>query len=535
VRKTGRLAGFTAATWLLLSACSEAASAPRSPWNEALSQPPAWYGSDAAVRVADNVLLYQRQSGGWPKNLDMARALSEKEAAEIAAQKRASDATIDNGATYTQLALLAKVHESRKLERHRQAFLRGMDYLLEAQYANGGWPQFYPLLPGYYSRITYNDNAMTGVLELLREVARAARPYSFVDEARRLRAARAVAGGVECILRSQVVVNGRRSVWCAQHDEVTLAPASARSYELVSLSGFESVAIVRFLMGLENPDARTRDAIDSAVAWFEESKLTGIRVVDRRVAAGASGFERVVASDPAAPPLWARFYEIGTNRPIFAGRDGVVRYSLAEIEEERRNNYRWYVDAPAKLLAQDYPRWRDKWRVAAAVVEKGAPAQRLSGLSGLENVGQVAPGLYRGSAPEAQGVLTLKKLGIRTVVNLRHFHGSSEERALRSHGIGYERIVLESSDAPSDADVRRFLEIVTDPGRRPVYFHCWRGKDRTGAMCAAYRMAIEGWSLEDARNEMHAFGFYKGWRDLARFVDGFAARASSFRPAAPRP
>ena len=69
----------------------------------------------------------------------------------------------------------------------------------------------------------------------------------------------------------------------------------------------------------------------------------------------------MVVPDPAAPPLWARFYEIGTNRPIFSGRDSVVRYQLSEIEYERRNGYRWYVDRPAKLLAEDYPKWNAKW------------------------------------------------------------------------------------------------------------------------------------------------------------------------------
>jgi PelA/Pel-15E family pectate lyase len=72
----------------------------------------------------------------------------------------------------------------------------------------------------------------------------------------------------------------------------------------------------------------------------------------------------VVVQDPAAPPLWARFYEIGTNRPIFSGRDGVVRYSLAEIELERRVNYSWLGPYAADLLAKDYPAW--KARVGSA-------------------------------------------------------------------------------------------------------------------------------------------------------------------------
>lgn len=150
-------------------------------------------------------------------------------------------------------------------------------------------------------------------------------------------------------------------------------------------------------------------------------------------------------------------------------------------------------------------------------------ARRIE-VRGVENVGLVAPGIYRGSAPDAKGLDSLKALGIKTVVNLRHYHGSTEEKLCRERGLDYVRIVLESSDAPSDEDVRRFVEIVTDEQRQPVYFHCWRGKDRTGAMCAAYRIAVEGWSLADARHEMEAFGFYPGWRDLWNWVADFASR-----------
>lgn len=123
---------------IAIAAVAQGAS-PRVRWGDCLSQPPAWYGGPEAVRVTDNVLLYQRDTGGWPKNIDMASLLSEAERAELARQKAATDSTIDKGATHTQLVFLAKVHEARSLERHKQAFLKGVDYLLEAQYENGGW------------------------------------------------------------------------------------------------------------------------------------------------------------------------------------------------------------------------------------------------------------------------------------------------------------------------------------------------------------------------------------------------------------
>jgi protein tyrosine/serine phosphatase len=162
---------------------------------------------------------------------------------------------------------------------------------------------------------------------------------------------------------------------------------------------------------------------------------------------------------------------------------------------------------------------------AAATATPAHPfAERIDRLAGVENVARVAPGIYRGSRPTDEGLDSLKKLGIKTVVNLRHYHGSAEEAGCKKRGLDYERIVLHSSDAPTDADARRFLQIVTDPARQPVYFHCWRGKDRTGVMCATYRMAVEHWTLADALAEMHAFGFYRGWHDLHAYVEGLPGR-----------
>jgi len=281
----------------------------------------------------------------------MAKPLSDSGRASLLRDQKETDSTIDNGATFTQLSFLARVVTAQHLERHRESFLKGLDYLLQAQYPNGGWPQFYPDLTGYYKHITYNDDAMIGVMKLLRDVANARPVYAFVDKERRERAGSAVEKGIECILKTQVIVNGKRTVWCAQHDEVTLAPAAARTFEVASLSGGESVGIVRFLMSIEDPSPAVVEAIDAAVAWFEQSQLKGIKWVE-------NGTDRVVVQDPNGGPIWARFYEIGSNRPIFAGRDGVVKYSVAEIEHERRIGYNWYVETPAKLIQKDYPAWK---------------------------------------------------------------------------------------------------------------------------------------------------------------------------------
>jgi PelA/Pel-15E family pectate lyase len=270
----------------------------------------------------------------------MGKPVSEADRVKLAAEKKETDSTIDNGATFTQLSYLARVYTAQRQKRHRESFEKGLDYLLKAQYPNGGWPQFYPDLSGYYKHITFNDNAMIGVMKLLRDVAASKPAYAFVDGGRRAAAAKAVEKGIDVILKTQVIVNGKRTVWCAQHDEVTLAPTSARKYEVASLSGGESVEIVRFLMSIKKPSPAVVEAIESAIKWFEQSQL----------------------KDPEGKPTWARFYEIGTNRPIFVGRDGVVKYDVNQIDEERRTGYAWYVDGAAKLLNTDYPAWIKKIR-----------------------------------------------------------------------------------------------------------------------------------------------------------------------------
>ncbi|MCX6903423.1 MAG: hypothetical protein NTW03_08090 [Verrucomicrobia bacterium] len=148
------------------------------------------------------------------------------------------------------------------------------------------------------------------------------------------------------------MANGKPTVWCAQHDEVDYRPRPGRTFELASLSGAESVGVLRLLMSLEHPSPEIIRSIKAGAAWFESAKVTGIRQTK------VNGDKRIV-QDASAPPLWARFYEIDSNRPIFADRDGVKKYSLAEIGSERRNGYSWYGNWGERVAA-DYAKWEKK-------------------------------------------------------------------------------------------------------------------------------------------------------------------------------
>lgn len=322
---------------------------------------PAWFASAEAKAVAENVLLYQRNIGGWPKNIQMQNPLSEVEKQKLIDLKPdTKEITTDNKATTQEMLFLSKMYAQTPDERYKNAFLAGFDYLLKAQYANGGWPQFYPLKKGYYTHITYNDDSMVNILNVLKQCIDKTDYYSIKpSEANLAKAKIAFDKGIDCIVKSQYKQNGVLTVWCAQHDEVTLLPANARAYELASLSGQESAKIVLLLMSLENPSPEIIRAVNSAVVWFEKTKITGIRE-DRVPVPNSKIKEKVLVKDPNAEPLWARFMELDNNAPFFCDRDGIKKTSYFEIGQERRTGYNWYTNQPKEVLKK-YTMWSKKY------------------------------------------------------------------------------------------------------------------------------------------------------------------------------
>ena len=312
-----------------------------------------WFQGAEGRRIADNVLTWQTPHGSWPKNRDTASE-------PFAGKSDDLHGTFDNKATTGELRFLARAFRATNEPRYQKAFLKGLSHILEAQYPTGGWPQFYPLSKDYHRHITFNDGAMARILELLRDVSESS-DYGFLKTEYRMKAKAAVTKGIDCILRTQIKQGGKPTAWCAQHDEKTLAPAWARSYEPPSISGAESVGVVRFLMSVEEPTPAIITAVEGAVEWFRSVTIHGIRLEVFTDAAGQDD-KRVVA-DPNAGPLWARFYEIGSNRPIFLDRDSVVRYSFSEIGQERRTGYAYYGGWAAKLLTNEYPQWREKHKL----------------------------------------------------------------------------------------------------------------------------------------------------------------------------
>ena len=317
-----------------------------------LHKPDSWFASTEAKKVATIILSFQCDAGGWPKNTDTISKAYDGDRTKLVP-------TFDNKATVDELRFMARMFNATRDATYRQSFDRGLTYVLSAQYANGGWPQFFPLRKGYYDHITFNDGAMVRVLQLIREVANE-KTYAFLDVKTRETCQMAFDLGIACILKCQIFIDGKPTVWCAQHDEKTFAPAKARSYELPSFSGSESVGIVRLLMSLEKPSPAVRASIEGAVAWFEAHKVTGLRLENTKTLLGAK--DLVMVPDPKAPALWARFYDLNTGVPYVCDRDGIPKATLADIGSERRNGYSWFGEYARDLLAEDYPSWKKAGR-----------------------------------------------------------------------------------------------------------------------------------------------------------------------------
>ncbi|CAA7194125.1 pectate lyase [Chryseobacterium potabilaquae] len=324
------------------------------------------FNSFAQVKdtLAEKMVMYQLPNGGWGKQLKDKSVVNyslqiDKNLLKIIKATGNDHATIDNNATSREINGLMKAYKATQNTDYLKAAERGIQYLLLMQYDNGGFPQYYPNTGLYRKQITYNDNAMINALTVLYNVAEGKNDFEGVDIKLKTKSKKAVQKGIECILQTQVLQNGRPTIWADQYNEVSLQPDKARAFEPISLATGESVGIVRFLM-MQPITPVIEKSIQSAIQWFVENKIEGYSY---NVVKQNGKTIRVLAEDKNSV-IWARFYDINSNKPLFGDRDGSVKYNYNEVSEERRNGYSWFGDFAEKLISKEYPKWIEKNKIS---------------------------------------------------------------------------------------------------------------------------------------------------------------------------
>ena len=319
---------------------------------------------DGDRELADNMITWQLPHGGFYKN---SRSVYEKpwDGESKRAVWLAADGTelgtIDNDATVTELMFLSDLYHRTGEVDYRDAARAAMEFLLNLQHTNGGFPQVYPERSGggqYSNLITFNDHAMIRAMLLLDRAANAVSPLDgdLLTDGQRNRAAAALQAGVDYILAAQIVNNGQKTVWCAQHDPDTYEPRGARSYELASKSGKESSYIAAFLMSQPQTE-EVEQAVKAALAWYRNPTVyeQDTRYVKRSPDSSDDDYNPIQAGEGSR--MWYRFYEVESNVPFFSGRlttddppGNGKQYDLMLIEPERRYGYEWGGNYGVMLL-----------------------------------------------------------------------------------------------------------------------------------------------------------------------------------------
>ncbi len=306
-------------------------------------------GSEEELKLAQTLLSWQVPAGGWSKHVDYRLGGRQPGMAWTTQSDAAHYAgTFDNRATTKQLLFLTQLQALHPDPKIQAAVERGIDYLLAAQFPNGGWPQCYPLEGGYHDGITLNDAAMLHVMETLQLIAQGLEGFAWVDGQRKEASAWALERGVAALLQLQYDVAGEPTIWAAQYDLFTMKPVGARGFEVLSLSGGESVDVLRTLFKMRPVTPELTKAIEAGCAWFAAHPLPPGVGTGRQVE-------------------WARFIDLQTQGPLFPGKtDGRCYPTLTALKQHNPTGYDYTVDKPG-----DIPNGLEKWR---KTLEKEAEA-----------------------------------------------------------------------------------------------------------------------------------------------------------------
>lgn len=360
----------------------------------------------ASLTVVNSV--YQNDDGGWGKTNKEYDLLSDT----FAAKYTHAYSTFDNGATHGHIKFLGRVLRLAKenpalfaeyqndLAAIEKGFWKAVRYMVDAQDDLGGWPQYYPYGVGYFKNITFNDNAMPDVLDVIyaltndealldstmcEDLAWARQAMkdntAYVQEAKVSSAQlqKAWDDGLAFTLAAQVKIDGVVTGWAQQYDpEASIpTPIGGRAFELPSVSPNESNAVLAVLTNIVNPSREVKTAIENYVTWVQSVSFTGYSQVNISDRTRELGKDRMLVADGSTKPTWGRFYGLdvtgeyygvdikdkltdGKFYPIFAGRDGVAQLTMNIGMSERRSGYS-YVNTNAGTNAKKtYDQWAAK-------------------------------------------------------------------------------------------------------------------------------------------------------------------------------
>jgi PelA/Pel-15E family pectate lyase len=301
---------------------------------------------------AKNMTTWQMPHGGFYKAMAASYVNAWDGKTALSSSTSSSGAymgTFDNNATIQEMRLLAVRYKATTNASNKtlfkSSFQKAVRFILASELPNGGWPQMYPKRGNYSDMATYNDNAMVRAMVLVKDIIDKKAPFDSdiattgsIDSLKT-----SLNNSVKFALKAQIVNAGKLTVWCAQHDPSSYKPVAARSYELASKSGSESVGITYFLMAWPNQTTEVQNAVKGSIAWFKKNKVTNLSYSSGVFAATTNG------------ALWYRFYEVDTDAYFFCDREGISTKTqdIMKISEERRTGYQWAGNYGSTLLGME--------------------------------------------------------------------------------------------------------------------------------------------------------------------------------------
>lgn len=331
------------------------------PWTKSAAKlPDSFFTTKAAKKIGNNCIYVQSEYGGFPKNVFIPE-LNKYEKNKLDKRKikrRVYYSTLDNDATTTEITYLSRLYNATEQTKYKKSALKGIDFIFESQFPNGCFAQAYLAKGSYQGQISFNDDSTINVMNLLKKISQKQKPFEYINDTIANKAKYAYENGINCILKTQIPQNGCPSAWAQHYDKETLQVCQGRKFEPAAIvGGKESANIVLFLMDIEKPSQEIIKSVDDAVAWFEKSKIKNVKI--KYFLNDGNNPDIVLEKCTDCPPIWARFYDIKTNQPIFGSKDEKIHSDIRELKRFERLGYDWYSTKPAKVLKK-YPEWKKK-------------------------------------------------------------------------------------------------------------------------------------------------------------------------------